>query len=75
MTPIPIPQIVEQLSGLSPERIAEVYDFVLFLKSRQEKLDESDEWSDQDMRDAANASLAYAEATGMMEEPSDDAAG
>jgi hypothetical protein len=72
---ITIPEVVRQLSGLSPDRIAEVYDFVLFLKSRQGRgVDESDEWSEQDMDDAAQASLDYAAAT-LLTEERDDSAG
>ena len=72
---ITIPEVVRQLSGLSPERIAEVYDFVLFLKSRQgQGVDESDEWSEEDMDDAAQASRDYA-ATTLLTEERDDSAG
>ncbi len=29
--PVTLPDVVRELSSLSPERVAEVYDFVLFL--------------------------------------------
>jgi len=59
-----------------PERIAEVYDFVLFLKTRHERpVDESDAWSEKDMRDVSRASLNYAEAALLAEEASDDSTG
>jgi hypothetical protein len=73
---ITIPEVVRQLSTLPPERIAEVYDFVLFLKTRQSQaVDHGDEWSEDDMRDAASASLNYAEATLLAEEAADDSTG
>jgi hypothetical protein len=59
---VSIPDIVEQLHSLPPARVAEVYDFVLFLKSRElAQLDESDEWSDEDLRDVIAASLRHVE--------------
>jgi len=71
-----IPDVVRQLCTLPPERVAEVYDFVLFLKTRQDlPVDESDAWSEEDMRDASWASLNYAEAALLAEEASDDSTG
>lgn len=61
---VSIPEVVRELNALPPERIAEVYDFVLFLKTRPGTVvDESDEWSEQDKQDAVAAGLRYAEAT------------
>jgi len=71
-----IPDVVRQLCTLPAERIAEVYDFVLFLKTRHERpVEQSDEWSEEDMRDASRASLNYAEASLLAEEASDDPTG
>jgi hypothetical protein len=73
---ITIPEVVRQLSTLPPERIAEVYDFILFLKTRQiQAVDERDDWSEEDMRDAASASLNYAKATLLAEEAAVDSTG
>lgn len=66
--PVTIPQVVRELQALPPERVAEVYDFVLFLKSRiPVSIDVSDEWTDEDMRDAVNAGLRYADQTALSE--------
>ena len=46
--------ILQVLKSLPPEKVAEVKDFVNFLKSQYLKsqvIDESDEWSDEDLRD------------------------
>jgi len=57
---------------MSPEQMGQVKDFAIFLKSRADQpVDDSDEWTDEDVRDAANASLAYAEAKVSIEERSD----
>ncbi len=55
-------EIVEILGGLPAEKIDEVRDFALFLKARYGTdlpIDESDEWSDEDMRDISRASFEY----------------
>lgn len=71
--PVTLPEVVRQLSTLPPERVAEVYDFVLFLKTRPaESVDENDAWSDEDQRDATAASLDYIEAALAAEEDVDD---
>jgi len=47
-------EILRALSGLPPEKISEVLDFVDFLQSRYQKsqtIDDSDEWSDEDLHD------------------------
>lgn len=56
-------EILNVLKNLPSERIAEVKDFAVFLRERYgnvEIVDESDEWSDEDLRDAAFASAKYA---------------
>ena len=69
---VTLPEVVRQLSSLPPERVAEVYDFVLFLKSRPAAgVDASDQWSDEDRHDATAASLHYAEAVLTVEEEAD----
>ncbi len=50
-------EIVNALNSLPTEKVAEVRDFVLFLRERYgvkeavETIDYSDEWSDEDLRD------------------------
>lgn len=55
-------EILQVLSELPPEKIAEVKDFAEFLHSREnaQEVDESDEWSDEDLRDFT-ASSRFAE--------------
>jgi len=56
-------EILRTLASLPPEKVAEVHDFALFLKRRCESeatLDDSDEWSDEDLRDLAAAALRHA---------------
>lgn len=70
---VTLPELVRQLSVLPPERVAELYDFVLFLKTRPAAaVDESDAWSDEDRRDAARASQHYAEAMFAAQKEDDD---
>lgn len=55
-------EIVKALNALPSEKVAEVRDFVMFLRERYGKpagVDENDEWTDEDLLDAANASLNY----------------
>lgn len=57
-------EILEVIKSLPAEKIAEVRDFAVFLRERygkNESVDESEEWTDEDMRDATNASLLYTE--------------
>jgi hypothetical protein len=69
-------EIVGELSSLSPEQIGQVRDFVLALKSQAgQTVEQSDEWTDEDLRDVMYASLSYAEATLSLEELSDDESG
>ena len=58
-----LPEVMRQLSTLSPERVDEVYDFVMFLKSRPTGLvEDSDAWSDEDREDAIRAGWQSVEA-------------
>jgi hypothetical protein len=70
-TAVTIEEVIRELRALPAERVSEVYDFVLFLRTRGNRLlDISDEWTDDDMRDAARASLNYAEHS-LNEQPDD----
>ena len=56
-------EILNVLKNPSSEIIDEVKDFAVFLRERygnNENIDESDEWTDEDFRDAANSSLNHA---------------
>lgn len=56
-------EIVDALQTLPSEKVAEVRDFVMFLRERYGKpevIDESDEWTEEDLQDATrSASLNY----------------
>jgi len=57
-------EILEALSVLPPEKVAEVYDLVAFLQERygqRTAVDVSDAWSEEDLHDLMQASLAHAE--------------
>jgi hypothetical protein len=54
-------EIMKLISTLPPEKLAEVRDFAQFLRDKYVDEDYSDEWSDEDMRDFAAASLQYFE--------------
>jgi hypothetical protein len=57
-------EILDVLKCLPSEKVAEVKDFAVFLHERygkSEAIDESDEWTDEDLRDISNASLNYAD--------------
>ncbi|MSP14840.1 MAG: DUF2281 domain-containing protein [Chloroflexi bacterium] len=63
LTEIQAGQIIQILQELPPDKVAEVYDFVLFLQTRYSQtqpVDTNDAWSDEDMADLALASLHYA---------------
>ena len=76
MISVSVPEVVRELSMLPPDQVAEVYDFVLFLKNRRTApLEESDEWSDEDQRDVTQASVCYAEATLLDKDLADDSDG
>lgn len=56
-------EILDVLKNLPSDKVAEVKDFAVFLRERygkSETVDESDEWSEEDLRDAAGASAGYA---------------
>lgn len=56
-------EILQVLKTLPPEKIVAVRDFVVFLQSQYEKsqiIDESDEWSDEDLQEFT-ASSRFAE--------------
>ncbi|MFN2456062.1 MAG: hypothetical protein ABR577_17805 [Pyrinomonadaceae bacterium] len=57
-------EILRALRTLPPEKIAEARDFIRFLQvqyGRATPVDESDAWTDEDLRDFAAASLNYAD--------------
>lgn len=59
-------EILEVIKSLPSEKVDEVKDFAIFLRERygkSEKIDESDEWTDEDLQDISLASFAYAEET------------
>ena len=57
----PVKDIVRALLALPSDRMAEAYDFILFLQDRYGQVtDISDAWSDEDLADLAAASLNYA---------------
>ena len=56
-------EIINVLKNLPSEKIDEVKDFAVFLRERygkNETVDESDEWTEEDLQDAANTSINYA---------------
>ena len=59
-------EILEVIKSLPAEKIDEVKDFAIFLRERYgktENIDESDEWTDEDLKDFALASFRYFEET------------
>lgn len=57
-------EILEVIKTLPSEKIDEVKDFAIFLRDRygkSETIDESDEWTNEDLQDISNASLNYAD--------------
>ena len=57
-------EILDALKALPAEKIDEVKDFAFFLRERYGKpeiADESDEWTEEDLRDVTNASINFAE--------------
>ena len=60
-------EIVGMLKTLPAEKIDEVKDFVSFLRERYgttEPVDESDEWTDEDLQDISKASFNFADEVG-----------
>lgn len=59
-------EILRALSTLPSDKVAEVQDFILFLKERyglHKGVDESDAWSEEDIHDLTTAVLNYASPT------------
>lgn len=59
-------EILEVIKTLPSEKIDEVKDFAIFLRERYGKseiIDESDEWTDEDLNDFSLSSFAYFEQT------------
>ena len=59
-------EILRNLTTLPPEQVVEVQDFVSFLKERYKHeriVDESDAWSDEDLRDLTVAVLNHEDQT------------
>lgn len=57
-------EILDVLKSLPSEKVSEVKDFAVFLRERYGKndiIDESDEWTDEDLRDVTNAALNYSD--------------
>ncbi len=64
-------EILQALFTLPPEKVAEVYDFITFLQERygqRTAVDVSDAWSEEDLHDLMQASLAHARHADMLEE-------
>lgn len=59
-------EILRALLELPSEKVAEVRDFIYFLKERcehEKTLDESEVWTEEDLRDLTAAVLDYADRT------------
>lgn len=59
-----VEDILRALSTLPADKVAEARDFILFLQTRygrEHAVDESDVWTDEDLRDIAAAALSHAE--------------
>ncbi len=57
-------EILRALSALPADKVSEAQDFILFLRARygqKPTVDESDAWSEDDLRDLTAAASAYAE--------------
>ncbi len=64
MTDVQTLEILRDLRTLPSDKAAEVKDFVAFLRERYgetEDIDESGEWTDEDLNDFALASFKYFE--------------
>ena len=78
LKPKEIEEITKALWYIPLERLQEVRDLVLSLKERygyDEPTDDSDEWTDEDLREWTEASMKYLEQTDPYEDTSDDQAG
>ena len=59
-------EILRALSQLPPEKVAEAQDFILFLRERyktRESVDESDFWTEEDLRDLLISVMDHADQT------------
>jgi len=56
-----VEEILHALNQLPAEKVEEARDFILFLQTQygERTVDESDAWSDEDLRDFTAASLSY----------------
>jgi hypothetical protein len=56
-------EMLRALQSLPGEKVAEVADFITYLRERygQRAVDDSDVWTDEDLNDVVAASLAHAE--------------
>ena len=66
LTTVEAVEIIQALRDLPAERVREVRDFALFLKQQSRSalpVNESDEWTDEDIRDFLVASVEYADRT------------
>ena len=57
-------EILKDLKTLPSDKLVEAKDFIAFLRERYGKteiIDESDEWTEEDLRDVTIASLSYAD--------------
>ena len=57
-----VEDILRALSTLPAEKVAEAQDFILFLRARygqQHTVDESDVWTEEDLRDLMASSLSH----------------
>lgn len=57
-------EILKDLKTLPSDKASEVKDFIAFLRERygkNEAIDESDEWTDEDLQDVSNASFNFAD--------------
>lgn len=53
-------ELLAIIKSLPPDKLNEVKDFALFLKSKyQPNIDYSTEWTEEDLRDFSNTSLNY----------------
>lgn len=63
-------EILDVLKNLPSEKVNEVKDFAMFLRERYGEneqnniVDESDEWSDNDLQDVSLSSISYADGEG-----------
>jgi len=59
-------EIIQALQVLPAEKLAEAYDYILFLRERygtRSPVDVNEAWSDEDACDLVGASFQYAERT------------